>query len=107
MHEPIWKVDLKLFRAMIVPYVLGIGSTLIASIGVIGLIELAYFMSTRSTAATEKVLYGFNVDAATVVPWAICLGIAVVGIEACRRTYPPMSASYNTAIAAVKARMAM
>ena len=107
MHEPIWKVDLRLFRAMVVPYVLGIGSTLVACIGVIGLIELAYFMSTRATAATEKVLYGFNVDAASLVPWSISLGIAVVGIQACRRTYPPMSASYNSAIAAVKARMAM
>ena len=52
-------------------------------------------------------LYGFDVDAASPLPWAICLLIAALGIEACRRTYPPMSASYNTAIAAVKARMAM
>ena len=54
MHEPIWKVDLKLFRAMVVPYIMGIGSTLIACVGVIGLIELAYFMSTRATAETRR-----------------------------------------------------
>jgi len=107
MHEPIWKVDLKLFRAMIVPYLLGIGSTLITCIGAIGLIELAYFMSTRATADTGKVLYGIDVDAASVLPWAICIAIAGLGAAACRHTYPRMSASYNDTIATVKARMAL
>ena len=52
-------------------------------------------------------LYGIDVDAASVLPWAICIAIAGLGAEACRHTYPTMSASYNDAIATVKARMAL
>ncbi len=104
MHEPIWKADMRLFRPMTVPYGLGIGATLVASIGFIGLIELLYFLSTRSTRETMMVLYGTDVDAASVLPWIVFAAVAGLGVEACRRTYRPMAASYGEALAAVKAR---
>ncbi len=106
MHEPIWKTDLKLFSSMITPYALGIASTVVACIGAVGVIELAYFMSTRPTADTIMKHFGLHLDAASIWPWAVSAVVLAIGFAACRHTYPPMSASYNTAIAEVKTRMA-
>ncbi len=106
MHEPIWRSDVRLFRAMALPYALGIGATVIACIGVIGLIELIYFLSTKSTKATETDLFTIPVDAASAMPWLVCAAIAVLGVEACRRSYPTMAASYHSAVESVKARAA-
>ena len=106
MHEPIWKTDTGLFRKMVAPYALGIGSTLVAAIGAIGIIELAYFMSTRSTVETITHLYWLEIDAAGILPWIICLAVLAAGVAACRRTYPPMAASYNGAIGEAKAMVA-
>ena len=106
MHEPIWKTDYRLFGRMMAPYALGIGSTIIAAIGVIGMFEMIYFLSTRVTEETIAVLYWMEVDAASALPWIACAAITAPGVAACRRTYPPMANSYNEAIAAVKGRMA-
>ena len=106
MHEPVWKTDYRLFRRMVVPYALGIGSSIVAAVGVIGLVELIYFLSTKVTDETVMILYGADVDAAGAVPWIVCASIAAAGAVACRRTFPPMADSYDQAIAAVKARAA-
>ncbi|MDH3596260.1 MAG: branched-chain amino acid ABC transporter permease [Rhodospirillales bacterium] len=103
MHEPIWKTDLKLFRPMVLPYAAGIGATIVACLGAIGLIELIYFMSTKSTRDTGTSLYTVPVDAATALPWLVCAGVAALGAAACRRAYRPMAASYADAIETVKA----
>lgn len=106
MHEPIWKTDTRLLRDMALPYAYGIGAFLIACIGLVGLIELIYFLSTRQTADTEMTLYGVRVDASSIAPWVVCAAIAGLGAEACRRTFAPMAESYNAAIAEVRARAA-
>jgi branched-chain amino acid transport system permease protein len=103
MHEPIWKTNLRLFRPMVLPYAAGIGATLVAGIGVIGLIELIYFLSTRSTGETGMSLYMVPVDAASAPPWLVCAAVAALGIVACRSAYRPMAASYAAAIESVKA----
>ena len=106
MHEPIWRVKLPLFRQMALPYALGIGSTIVAVVGAIGLIELLYFMSTRPTADTVTHLFWMEVDAASIVPWLLSGLVFGAGLLACRKTYPVMAASYNSAIAEVKAAVA-
>lgn len=106
MHEPIWKVDLSLFRDMVVPYILGIGSFIVAVIGAIGLIELLYFMTTRPTAETITHLFWMEVDAASPVPWIASAIVLALGVLACRRTFPAMAASYNQAITRAKAAVA-
>lgn len=103
MHEPIWKTNLGLFKSMIVPYVLGIGSTIIALAGAIGVVELAYFLSTRTTAETITHLLWTEVDAASPMPWIISVAVLAAGFFACKHSYPVMAASYNGAIAEVKA----
>jgi len=104
MHERLWRTDLRLFWPMVGPYAWGIGTTLVSCIGAIGLMELIYFMSTKSTRDTEMVLYAIPLDAASVPPWLVCATIAGIGAVACRRSYPRMAASYNDAIEEAKAR---
>jgi len=103
MHEPIWRTDLRLFGAMAKPYALGISSALLAAIGAIGIIELAYFMSTRTTDATVTWLFWTEVDAASVLPWAVAGAVLAAGVFVCRKTFPEMASSYSQAIARVKA----
>jgi branched-chain amino acid transport system permease protein len=104
MHAPIWRTDPRLFRPMVVPYARGIGATLVAAIGTIGLIELTYFMSTKATRATETTLYSVPVDAASLLPWLTCAAVAATGAGFCRTGYRPMADSYGAAIERVKAR---
>lgn len=106
MHERLWRTDLRLFRPMVGPYAFGIGATVVTCIGAIGLIELTYFMRNRSTRDTETTLYAIPLDAANVAPWMICAAIVAIGFLACRRGYPTMAASYNSAIEEAKARAA-
>ncbi len=106
MHERLWQTDMRLFRPMAGPYALGIGATLVTCIGAIGLMELIYFMSTKSTRDTEMVLYAIPLDAASVPPWLVCAAIAAIGAVACRRAYPHMAASYNNGIEEAKVRAA-
>ncbi len=107
MHEPIWKIDIGLLRRMIAPYAAGIGATLVALIGALGLSEMIYYRSTRQlTAGTEFDLYGFHIDTVDVLPWVVCAVIAAAGVAACRKTYPRMAESWSAAINEVKARLA-
>lgn len=105
MHEPIWKVDYRLLRGMVTPYIGAIGACLITLIGVIGIIEMVYFRSTHMTDETHIDLFGMDVDTASAVPWLGSIAVAVVGIALCRLTFPRMAASWNDAIAEAKARM--
>ena len=75
-------------------------------LGAVGVIELAFFMSTLPTADTIMKHFCLHLDAASIWPWAVIAVVLAIGFAACRHTYPPMSASYNTAIAEVKTRMA-
>ena len=107
MHEPIWKTDFRLLGGMVVPYAAAIGASLIALIGVLGLVDMFYFRSTKSLGkGSEFGLFGIAVDTADILPWAVCAGIGVVGVLACRTTYGRMAASWHAAMEAVKARAA-
>jgi branched-chain amino acid transport system permease protein len=106
MHETIWQTDARLLRGLIVPYALAIGSTLIALVGVIGLIEIVYFLSTSITRGSEMVLYGIAIDGADITPWLVCAVIAGIGIVLCRKTYPVMASRWNEAFATAKERFA-
>ena len=106
MHEPIWKTDIRLLAGMFLPYVMAIGSTIMALAGVIGLIEILYHINSPILVAAEMTLYGVEIDSHSVVPWLVCAAIAGVGIFLCRKTYPGMARSWNAAIDEARARMA-
>ncbi|MFQ5898021.1 MAG: branched-chain amino acid ABC transporter permease [Candidatus Methylomirabilia bacterium] len=106
MHEPIWKADYRLLGRLVVPYATAVATTIVGLIGVIGLIEMVYFLSTHITGETAFSLYGIAVDTGSLLPWLVCAVIGGVGIVACRATYPRMATSWNAAIGEVTARIA-
>ncbi|MFQ5827764.1 MAG: branched-chain amino acid ABC transporter permease [Candidatus Methylomirabilia bacterium] len=106
LHEPMWKADYRLFGRLLVPYAAAIVTSVITLIGVIGLVEMVYFLSTHITGETTLSLYGVHIDTSNTLPWLVCGVIGAVGILACRRTYPRMAASWNAAMDEVKARVA-
>lgn len=107
MHEPIWKTDARLLGRLAVPYAAALGSSVVALTGVLGLVEMIYFRSTRRFGdGTEFSLYGVAVDTAEFLPWLACAAVGGVGIMACRASYPRMAASWHAAMDAVTARAA-
>ena len=105
MHEPIWKTDYHILKRMVVPYAGGITSTVVAAVGVLGLLEMLYFRSTKLVDDNEFHLFGITVDSASVMPWLACVVIAGAGAGLCRLAYPRMSESWNGAMDEVIGKM--
>jgi branched-chain amino acid transport system permease protein len=106
MHEPVWRTDIRLLWKLAVPYFLAILSTVILAVGVIGIIEIIYFMSVISYGESEMHLYSIPISVNEVMPWLACAVITGVGILSCRVSYPHAKESWNDAMMAVKARIA-
>ncbi len=106
MHEPVWRTDVRLLRTLALPYFLAILSSIITAIGIIGLIEMIYFITIIAIGHTDMHLFGIAVNVNEVLPWLACLGLIGVGVQSCRLTYPKVVESWNDAMTAVKARIA-
>lgn len=106
MHEPVWRTDVRLLRTLALPYFLAILSSLITAIGIIGLIEMIYFITIIAIGHTDMHLFGIAVNVNEVLPWLACLGLIGVGVQSCRLTYPKVVESWNDAMTAVKTRIA-
>ena len=106
MHEPVWRTDIRLLGKLAIPYFLAILSTVITAVGVVGIIEMTYFMSVISYGESDMHLFGIAVMVNEFTPWLTCLAIVAVGIQSCRLSYPRANESWNDAMVAVKARIA-
>jgi len=106
MHEPVWRTGVRLLRTLALPYFLAILSSVITAIGIIGLIEMIYFITIIAIGHTDMHLFGIAVNVNEVLPWLACLGLIGVGVQSCRLTYPKVVESWNDAMTAVKARIA-
>lgn len=106
MHEPVWRTDLRLLRTLALPYFLATLSSIITAIGIIGLIEMIYFITIIAIGHTDMHLFSIAVNVNEVLPWLACLGLIGVGVQSCRLTYPKVVESWNDAMTAVKARIA-
>ena len=105
MHEPIWKTDYRILKRMLLPYAGGIASTAVAAVGVLGLLELLYFRSTKLVDEDDFRLFAITVDSASLTPWLAYLVIAAAGIGLCRLAYPRMAQSWSGAIEEATASM--
>lgn len=105
-HEQIWKVDTRLLRRLILPYLAGVGSLLLAGVGVIGLIEVVYFLSHKLTGETQTNLFGIQVELTSLWPWTILIALAAAGIFLCLKTFPMMARSRVSALEEAKNRVA-
>ena len=105
MHEPIWKTAPGLLSRLLRPYAIAIGSLLVLLLGVVGLIEMFYFLSTSIFEGSVVKIYWMAVDTATIMPWIIYAMVAVVGFLACRRTFPMVKAEWGEVITEARARL--
>ena len=106
MHEPIRRAAPHLFMRMLPAYAAALGTSLVALVGGIGLIEMAYFLSTTVSQKTVFTLYGITLDAADFWPWLVCVALAGGGGFACSRTYPRLAESYGWAMHEARAAVA-
>ena len=105
MHEPIWKTAPGLLSRLLRPYAIAIGSLLVLLLGVVGLIEMFYFLSTSIFEGSVVTIYWMAVDTATIMPWIIYAMVAVVGFLACRRNFPMVKAEWGEVITEARARL--
>lgn len=98
MHDPIRRARPRLLLAMLPAYVVASAVSLVAVVGGVGLIEMAYFLSTTVSQDTVFVLYGIALDAADFWPWLVCIALAAAGGFGCARAYPRLAETYSTAM---------
>ena len=98
MHDPIRRAAPHLLMRMAPAYAAAFGTSLVALVGCIGLVEMAYFLSTTVSRNTALILYGIALDAADFWPWLVCVALAAAGALGCSRTYPRLAESYGTAM---------
>lgn len=106
MHEPIRRAAPHLLMRMLPAYGAALGTSLVALVGGIGLVEMAYFLSTTVSTNTVFTLYGITLDAAEFWPWLVCVALAAGGGFACSRSYPRLAESYGWAMHEARALVA-
>jgi branched-chain amino acid transport system permease protein len=78
-HEPVWKIDVRLLRKMVLPYLSALIAILIAA--------------------------GGEVDTTAVLPWVAFSIIALIGIGLCRFSFPFVTRNWENIMETVKERM--
>ncbi|MEE8434647.1 MAG: branched-chain amino acid ABC transporter permease [bacterium] len=106
LHEPVWRVDIKLLRRMVRPYAAVLGAVLMTCIGVIGLIEMIFFLSHNLTGETSMVLYFLEIRPQSVLPWLSYGVLGAIGVGLCWKVFPYVGRNWNQVMEQVKQRMA-
>ncbi|MDP7539856.1 MAG: branched-chain amino acid ABC transporter permease [Alphaproteobacteria bacterium] len=104
MHGPIWHAAPRLLTRLLLPYLMFLGSLLTMLLGMIGLIESLYFLTSRFSGDTELTIYWVSVSPDNMLPWIVFAIIAMAGVFLVRRSYPIANAAWNTALAETRAR---
>ena len=102
MHGPIARTNKSLLLALIKPYSSAIGSTLIAVIGLIGIIEMLYFKSLISQGEGEVIIFWTEFNANGIASWLMFSVLILSGIYLCKITYPQAREGWDNAISVVK-----
>ena len=105
MHGPIARTNKSLLLALIKPYSSAIGSTLIAVIGLIGIIEMLYFKSLISKGEGEVIIFWTEFNANGITSWLIFSVLILSGIYLCKITYPKAKEGWDNAISVVKTKI--
>ena len=105
MHGPIARTNKSLLLTLIKPYSSAIGSTLIAVIGLIGIIEMLYFKSLISKGEGEVIIFWTEFNANGITSWLIFSVLILSGIYLCKITYPKAKEGWDNAISVVKMKI--
>jgi len=106
MHEPIRRAAPRLLWGMTPAYGVAFGTSLVGLAGGIGLVEMAYFLSTTVSLDSAMILYGIAIDAADIWPWLICVALGAAGGYGCKLTYPRVAEAYSAAMHEARAMVA-
>ena len=79
---------------------------LAAALGLIGLIEMLYFLSSRLGVGSELVVYGIALDPEATAPWLAFAALAALGVAALRRSFPLAAEAWSAALAEARAKLA-
>jgi len=105
MHEPIWKVDFKLLRRMVLPYLGALVAILIATAGIVGYIELINFVSDEYSTGTAINFLGINVEAHSIMSWVVFAILTIIGFGLCKVIFPVVSRNWNDILETAKERL--
>ena len=98
IHERIWRIEWRLMKTLVRPYAKAVGSTIVAIVGAIGIVELTHAVTSEEATSTALSLFWVGFDAASALPWLLSLAIGGTGIYLCRRTYSGAKDSYGEAM---------
>jgi branched-chain amino acid transport system permease protein len=77
MHRPIWQAGR--LSALALPYLRIAPPTLVAVLGFVGLVELASFVTIGASQGKAPVVFGHEIDPASLLPWAISAALLLAG----------------------------
>ncbi len=83
MHGPAYKA--RRMGLLLVPYATMAIPILITTIGITGILELAHFAQNTSVDDRVMMLYGIPSNIDSLLPWAVLVGLAGIGIYGIRR----------------------
>ncbi len=106
LHQPIWHLDPGLLRRLVVPYAAAIGSGLLTAIGVIGLIEMLFFLSYHVAGSDEISVFFVTIRPNGVMAWLGFGLITLGGAFLCTRSFPFVGHHWNGVMEEVKQRLA-
>ncbi len=95
LHAPAWRAG-RLGR-LLGPYALAGGLSLVAAVGLIGLLELAHFVAAADATRATRRLFWVVVAPRTVTPWLGFTALATVGALGLRRVAPRAAAAFAEA----------
>lgn len=96
MHVPIWRSGG--LASLAGPYARVLLPGAVSAFGVIGLLELLHFLSTRATGESVKTLFGMSFDVDTAWPWLLFGALTVAGFWLARRGAPALVEAYQSAL---------
>jgi branched-chain amino acid transport system permease protein len=95
MHGPALRAG-RLGR-VIGPYLLTFGVAVVAAVGVIGLLEMIYFLVSAPTGQSTRRLFWAAVDVRTLTPWLVFTALTVAGALGARWAMPRAAAAFADA----------
>ena len=95
MHGPAWREGR--LRRLLVPYVLTGALALATTVGVVGLLEMFYFLVSAPAGQSTRRLFWVLVDVRAPTPWLVFAALAAAGILGARWAMPRAAAAFTEA----------
>jgi branched-chain amino acid transport system permease protein len=102
MHGTAWRAGR--LRRLLGPYLVTGALAVVAAVGVIGLIEMVYFLVSAPAGRSTRQLFWVAVDVRTLTPWLVGAALAAVGGLGTWWAMPRAAAAFADASRLVEAR---